>query len=144
MLKDTSRAGQAGGGSFKEKNYKPRKNWPTEWAHGDQPVRCSNRVFRVNEPLAGPWRWCGDLFWCGWLPGEIRNLVVGCEMTHDAMWGNVVSCEMSCAVMWSDASSFYVMRLLVLCDDTWCTAMSCDNLSFDELLSVVKCCGATR
>ena len=71
----TSRAGQAGGGSFKEKNYKfisQRKTLPMECAQGDQPLRCPNRVFWVNEPSAVPWWWCGDLFWCGWLQGEMN------------------------------------------------------------------------
>ena len=68
--------------------------------------------------------------------------VDGCELWGDVKWGNVVSCEMSCHVMWSDVISFDVMRFLVLCDVTWCTAMSCDVLSCDELSSVVKWCGA--
>ena len=45
---------------------------------------------------------------------------------------------MSCHVMSSDASSFHVMRCLVLCDVTSCTATSCDVLSCDELLCVVQ------
>ena len=47
----TSRAEQARGGSFKMvKTIRQRKNLPIECAQGDQPVRCPNRVFCVNEP----------------------------------------------------------------------------------------------
>ena len=43
---DTSRAGQAGGGSFQKKTpISQRKNLPIECAQGDQPLRCPNRVF---------------------------------------------------------------------------------------------------
>ena len=67
---------QARGGSFKEKNYKSKKEFayilPIECAQGDQPLRCPNRVFWANEPSAVPCWWCGDLFWCGWLQGEMK------------------------------------------------------------------------
>ena len=42
------KAGQAGGGSFKKFAY-------IECAQGDQPLRCPNRVFSVNEPSAVQW-----------------------------------------------------------------------------------------
>ena len=45
LVEATSRAGQAGGGSFKEKNVSQRRNLPIECAQGDQPLRCPNRVF---------------------------------------------------------------------------------------------------
>ena len=44
MLECTSRAGQAGGGSFKrEKTIGQIQNLRIECAQGDQPVRCTNR-----------------------------------------------------------------------------------------------------
>ena len=54
--KYTSRAGQAGGGSFKEKKtISQRKNLPIECAQGDRPARCPNHFFAVNLPSAVPW-----------------------------------------------------------------------------------------
>ena len=53
--KYASRAGQAGGGSFKrEKTIHQRQNLPIERAHGDQPVPCRNRGFCARHPLAVP------------------------------------------------------------------------------------------
>ena len=138
---DTSRAGQAGGGSFQKKTpISQRKNLPIECAQGDQPLRCPNRVFWVNEPSAVPWWWCGDLFWCGWLPGEIRNFVVGCEMTRgEGMW-LVARCHvMSCDVIWC---------VFILCDAiscvVWCHVMHCDVMWCPLMWWAVICCEVMR
>ena len=109
-----------------------RTGWPTTAM--PKPNFLSERVFsRSMVVMRWPvlmWLVTGwDPKFCGWL-------------WDGARWGNVVSCKMSCHVMWSDVFSFYAMRFLVLCDFTWCTAMSCDVLSCDGLSSVVKWCGA--
>ena len=45
---DTSRAGQAGGGSFQKKTpISQRKNLPIECAQGDRPARCP---FHAHDP----------------------------------------------------------------------------------------------
>ena len=64
--------GKPGAEVSKKKTISQRKNLPIECAQGDQPLRCPNRVFWVNEPSAVPWWWCGDLFWCGWLQDEMK------------------------------------------------------------------------
>ena len=58
-------------------------------------------------------------------------------------WATVVSCDVACHVMSLDVlvMSFDAMWLLVLCHVTWCTAMSCDVRSCEELSSVVPCNG---
>ena len=72
--KHTSRAGQASGGSFKRK----KSNKPIECAQGDQPARCPNGGFCVQQSSAVPsgggvFVWCdvvtsGEM-WC--LPGNV-------------------------------------------------------------------------
>ena len=50
----TSRAGQAGEGSFKrEQTISQRQNLPIGCAQGDQPVQCQNRGFvrAILEPF---------------------------------------------------------------------------------------------
>ena len=139
----TSRAGQAGGGSFKEKNYKPKKEfayrmctgWPTTAM--PKPSFLSERAFSRSMVVM----WWPVLMWlvagwdpkfCGWL-------------WDDARWGNVVSCEMSCHVMWCDLMCLHLMWCDFLCcvmsrDALRCHVMS--SHSCDELSSVVKWCGA--
>ena len=50
----SSNSSRAGGGNFREKNVNQRENLPIECAHGDQPVRCPNRVFCAHQPSAVP------------------------------------------------------------------------------------------
>ena len=56
---NTSRAGQAGGGSFKKKHISQRNNLPIECAQGDQPRRCPNRgscaIYPWAVPSGGGW-----------------------------------------------------------------------------------------
>ena len=58
-------------------------------------------------------------------------------------WATAVSCDVACHVMSLGVlvMSFDAMWLLVLCHVTWCTAMSCDVRSCEELSSVVPCNG---
>ena len=105
---------------------------------GGQPVRCPNRVFCVNEPSAVPWRRCGDLFWCGWLRGEMKQ----CGwLWGDVRWGNVVGCEMSrqCHVMWCHVIWCDVIPCVVLCHVMQCDVMWCALMWWD-----VICCEVTR
>ena len=60
-------------GVSKKKTLSQRKNLPIECAQGDQPLRCPNRVFCLNEPSAVPWRRpCTPFIICQVAP---RNLV---------------------------------------------------------------------
>ena len=58
-------------------------------------------------------------------------------------WTTVVSCDVACHIMSLGVlvMSFDAMWLLVLCRVTWCTAMSCDVRSCEELSSIVPCNG---
>ena len=49
--------GKPGGRSFKKEKetIQRRKNLPIECAQSDQPVRCPNHFFAVNQPSAVPW-----------------------------------------------------------------------------------------
>ena len=77
--KHTSRAGQASGGRLKRK----KSNKPIECAQGDQPARCPNRGFCVQQSSAVPsgggvFVWCdvvtsGEM-WC--LPGNVVAIVL--------------------------------------------------------------------
>ena len=99
---------------------------PIECAQGDQPLRCPNRVFWVNEPSAVPWWWCGDLFWCGWLQGAMKY----CGwLWGDVRWGNVVSCEMSCHVMWCNLMCLHFMWCDFLCCVMLRNALRCHVMS---------------
>ena len=130
---DTSRAGQAGGGSFKEKNYKPKKEfayrmctgWPTTAM--PKPSFLSERVFSrsmvvmwwpVSMWLVAGW----DPKFCGWL-------------WDDARWGHVVSCEMSCHVMWCNLMCLHFMWC-----DFLCSVMSRDALRCHVMSSHVMSC----
>ena len=132
--------GKPGAEVSKKKTISQRKNLPIECAQGDQPLRCPNRVFWVNEPSAVPWWWYGDLFWCGWLPGEIRNFVVGCEMTRGKGMWLVARCHvMSCDVIWC---------VFILCDAiscvVWCHVMHCDVMWCPLMWWAVICCEVMR
>ena len=123
----TSRAGQAGGGSFKEKNYKSKKEfayrmctgWPTTAM--PKPSFLSERAFSRSMLVM----WWPVLMWlvagwdpkfCGWL-------------WDDARWGNVVSCEMSCHVMWCNLMCLYFMWCDFLCCVMSRNALRCHVLS---------------
>ena len=64
--------GKPGAEVSKKKNYKSKTEiayrmctgWPTTAM--PKPRLLSERAFSV------PWWWCGDLFWCGWLQGEMK------------------------------------------------------------------------
>ena len=89
----TSRAVQAGGGSFKrQKKIRQRKNLPTECAQGDQPVQCPNRVFCVHQPsavlsgggvlvMAG----CVSVVCRWWCFGDVMCRDVVCDVMQDVM-----------------------------------------------------------
>ena len=99
---------------------------PIECAQGGQPLRCPNRVVWVNEPSAVPWWWCGDLFWCGWLQGAMKQ----CGwLWGDVRWGNVVSCEMSCHVMWCNLMCLHFMWCDFLCCVMSRNALRCHVMS---------------
>ena len=143
----TSRAGQAGGGGFKRGNkYKPKKTLPIECAQGDQPVRCPNRVFCVNEPSAAPWWWCG-LFWCHEVGCRVEwSNVVGCEVTSGEVVWLVARCHvmssdvmMSYHVVWCDVISCVLLRDVMQCDAMWCALMWWAGICCED---VVKWCDA--
>ena len=47
--------GRAGRKFQKKKELYSKKNLPIECAQGEQPARCPNHFFAVNEPSAVPW-----------------------------------------------------------------------------------------
>ena len=133
----TSRAGQAGGGSFKEKNYKSKKVFAyrmcTGWPTTAMPKRSclSERAFSRSMVVM----WWPVLMW----------LVAGSDEV-DVRWGNVVSCEMSCHVMWCNLMCLHFMWCDFLCcvmsrNALRCHVMSChllwsDAVQWDEILWV--------
>ena len=126
--------GQAGGGSFKDKNYiSQRKNLPIDCAQGSRPARCSNHFFAVNEPSAVPWWWC-DVFWCHEVACGVRwSNVLGCEVTSgELLWlvatWHVMSCHLMC---WS----CHLMRC-----DCLCCVMSRDAMRCHVMCAHVKSC----
>ncbi len=139
---NTSRAGQEGGADVSmKKTISQRRKLPIECAQGDQPLRCPNRVFWVDEASAVPWWWCGAVLWCGWLRG-ISN-VIGCEVT----WGEVMWLVARCHVMWCDVMWCHVIWGDVISCVVLCHVMQCHDAMWCVLMwwaaSVVKWCGAT-
>ena len=116
-IQHTSRAGQAGGGSFqKEKNYIAKKEFAYRMC-ARRPTSAMPKPFLCFCcPSAVTWWWC-DLFWCHEVVCGARwSNVVGCQVPW---WVLLVSCDVSCHVM-----SFDAMWLLVSCHVTWCNAGS--------------------
>ena len=127
LANNTSTAGQAWGGSFKEKNISQRKNLPIECAQGDQPLRL--------QPFHG-----GDVVTCFDVVGcRVRwGNVVGCEVT----WGEVMWLVARYHVMWCDVVSCHLMWCDFLCgvlsrDAMWCHVMCSHAMS-------VICCEVMR
>ena len=135
----TSRAGQAGGGSFNQKNYKSKTEfayrmctgWPTTAM--PKPSFLSERAFSRSMVVM----WWPVLMWlvagwdpkfCGWLWDEAR-------------WGNVVSCEMSCHVIWCVFIWYDALSCVVWCHVMCSHVMSChllwsDAVQWDEIFWV--------
>ena len=94
--------GQAGGGSFKEKNYKSKKEFAYRMCARRPTSAMPNHFFAVNEPSAVP------------------MVVMFCALK----WSVLMSwCLLRGQVMWW---SRHLMRCdgFVLCHVTWCNAMS--------------------
>ena len=90
-----------------------------------------HRVTNDCDAQTVPWLWCVDLFWCGWLPGEIRHFVVGewmwlvarCHvMSCDVIWCVFILCDAISCVVWCHMMHWDVMWWL-LCDAT----PTCEN-----------------
>ena len=90
-----------------------------------------HRVTNDCDAQTVPWLWCVDLFWCGWLPGEIRHFVVGewmwlvarrHVMSCDVIWCVFILCDAISCVVWCHMMHWDVMRWL-LCDAT----PTCEN-----------------
>ena len=142
----TSRAGQAGGGSFKRgNNYKPKKDFayrmcarrPTSAMPKPSFLceRAFSRSMVVMWPVLMSWGWLqGDMKKCGWLWGDVG-------------WGSVIGCEMSCHVIWcDDVISCRLMWCDFLCcvrwrDAMWCHVMCSHVMSWHLLW---RCCEVMR
>ena len=66
-----------------EKSINQRKNLPVECAQGDEPERCPNRDFCVNQPSTVPWWW---RFGGGWLCFRGVSDVMCGDVVRDVMW----------------------------------------------------------
>ena len=117
----TSRAGQAGGGSFKEKNYKSKKEfayrmctgWPTTAM--PKPSFLSERVFSRSMDVM----WRPVLMW----------LVAGWDPKFCGLLWDDASCEMSCHVMWCDLMCLHFMWCDFLCCVMSRNALRCHVMS---------------
>ena len=90
-----------------------------------------HRVTNDCDAQTVPWLWCVDLFWCGWLPGEIRHFLAGewmwlvarCYvMSCDVIWCVFILCDAISCVVWCHMMHWDVMWWL-LCDAT----PTCEN-----------------
>ena len=122
----TSRAGQAGGGSFKRKNnYKPKKEFAYRMCARRPTSAMPKPSFFVCTSIqpfhGGDVVTCFDVVGCG-----VRwSNVVGCEVT----WGEVMWLVARCHVMSCDVMSCHLMISCVVlchvmqCDVMWCVLM---------------------
>ena len=120
-----------------------------------------HRVTNDCDAQTVPWLWCVDLFWCGWLPGEIRHFVVGewmwlvarrHVMSCDVIWcGDVVTCfdvvgcrerwsnAVGCEVTWGEVMWLVARCHIMSCDVIWCVFILCDAISCVVWCHVMHC-----
>ena len=127
---NTRRAGQAGGGSFKEKNYKSKKEFAYRMCTG-WPTTALPKPSFLSE-----WAFSRSMVVMWW---PVLMWIFACEVTWGEVMWLVARCHvMSCDVMWCGVMSCDVIFCVVLCH-----VMQCDVVMCSHVMSVI-CCQVMR